>query len=372
MYREATMKSVFYAGMDVHKDTVRIAVLKGTGKETVYEGTLKNDVGKIVKTVKAYSLKGDVVAGYEAGCMGYTLQRALAKANIECRVIPPNQVPRVGSQRIKTDSRDAVLIARMLKNNEGGGIHIPTPNDEATRDLLRCRDDIKLDMNRCKQRISKFLLRLGHIYDKESSWTKAHREWMKGLVFANALHKETFDQYYSYLVSLEDRLGRMDGRIKEIAVDPAYKEKIARLRCFKGIDYITSLALVCEVGDFGRFPTAAAFMAYVGLVPSEHSSGGTRRQGGITKMGNTHLRNLLIESSWHYRYFGSPSAALKTRREGNSEIVIDYADRALRRLQSKHARLVRIGKNSKTATAAVARELAGFVWGMMTEKYERV
>jgi len=366
------MKNVFYVGMDVHKETVRIAVLKGTGKETVYEGTVKNDVARIVKVVKAYTSKGSVVTGYEAGCMGYTLQRALAKANIECRVIPPNQVPRVGSQRIKTDSRDAILIARMLKNNEGGGIHVPTPQDEATRDLLRCRDDIKLDMNRCKHRISKFLLRLGHPYDKEATWTKAHREWMNGLKFSNELNKETFDQYYSYLVSLEDRLDRMDGRIKQIAADPVYEERISRLRCFKGIDYITALALVCEVGDFRRFPNAASFMAYVGLVPSEHSSGGTRRRGGITKTGNTHLRTLLIESSWHYRYYCSPSTALKKRRAGNSEIVIDYADRALRRLQSKHAGLVRAGKSSKTATTAVARELAGFVWGMMNETYERV
>jgi transposase len=303
--------------------------------------------------------------------MGYTLQRALTEANVECRVIPPNQIPRVGSQRIKTDSRDAILIARMLKNNEGGSIHIPTPQDEATRDLLRCRDDIRLDITRYKQRISKFLLRLGYVYDKETVWGKAYRDWMKGLVFANGLHTETLDQYYSHLVSLEDRLSRLDTRIKEMALDPAYQEKIARLRCFKGIDYITSLTLVCEVGDFDRFPNAAAFMAYVGLVPSEYSSGGTRRQGGITKTGNTHLRNLLIESSWHYRYYGSPSAVLKARRAGNSELVIEYADRALRRLQSKHAGLVRVGKNSKTATAAVARELAGFVWGMMTENYGR-
>ena len=365
------MRSVFYVGMDVHKETVRVAVLKGREKDTFYEGTLKNDVTRIVKTVKAYTAKGEVVAGYEAGCMGYTLQRALAKVNVECRVIPPNQVSRVGSQRIKTDSRDAILIARMLKNNEGGNIRIPTPQDEATRDLLRCRDDIKLDMNRCKQRISKLLLRLGHIYDKESAWTKAHREWMKGLTFANDLHRETLDQYYSYLVSLEDRLSRLDTRIKKMAADPAYQEKVARLRCFKGIDYITSLALVCEVGDFDRFPNAAAFMAYVGLVPSEHSSGGTRRQGGITKTGNAHLRNLLIESSWHYRYYCAPSAVLKARRAGNNELVIDYADRALRRLQTKHAGLVRAGKNPKAATTAVARELSGFVWGMMTENYDR-
>jgi transposase len=363
------MSNVFYVGMDVHKESVRVAVLKGSDKETVYEGTHKSDITKIVKLVKAYTAKGSVVAGYEAGCMGYTLQRALAAESVECRVIPPNHVPRVGSQRIKTDSRDAVLIARMLKNNEGGGINIPTAEDEATRDLLRCRDDIKLDLNRCKQRLSKFLLRLGYRYEKEATWTKAHRDWMKALVFINELHRETFEQYYSHFEGLEERLDRLDERIKTIATSPVYQEAVARLRCFKGIDHLTALALVCEVSDFARFPNAQSFMAYVGLVPSEYSSGGKRKQGGITKTGNTHLRNLLIESSWHYRYYSSPSVALKKRRQGNSELVIGYADKAFRRLQGKHIRLVHRGKNSKTATTAIARELAGFVWGMMTENY---
>jgi transposase len=366
------MNSIFYVGMDVHKETVRIAVLKNKEKETVYEGTHKSDVTRIVRIVKAYTEKGEVVAGYEAGCMGYTLQRALAKVNVECRVIPPNQVPRVGSQRIKTDSRDAILIARMLKNNEGGGIHVPTPQDEATRDLLRCRDDMKLDMNRCKQRISKFLLRLGHVHDKESTWTKAHREWMKGLAFANCLHKETLDQYYSYLVSLEDRLDRLDTRIKEMAVDPAYQENVARLRCFKGIDYITSLALVCEVGGFHRFPNAGAFMAYVGLVPSELLKRRNETSRRYHEDGEHTSTQPADRIEQHYRYYSSPNATLKKRRAGNSEVVIDYADRALRRLQSKHAHLVRAAKNPKTATTAVARELAGFVWGMMTENYDRV
>jgi transposase len=153
------MSSLFYIGMDVHKESVRIAVLKGKEKETVYEGTFRNNIENIVKFVRLHADKGPTVAGYEAGCMGYTLQRALAAVEIECRVIPPNQIPRVGSQRIKTDSRDAVLIARMLKNNEGGSIKIPTEDDEATRDLLRCRDDLKVEMHRCKQRLSKMTLR---------------------------------------------------------------------------------------------------------------------------------------------------------------------------------------------------------------------
>jgi transposase len=356
--------------MDVHKDSVRLAILKDTEKATVYEATFANDIQRIVKAVGKYATKGRVIAGYEAGCMGYTLQRSMAAAKIDCRVIAANKVPRLGSEKIKTDARDAVLIARMLKNNEGESIHIPTADDEAARDLIRCREDLKAELQRTKQQLSKFLLRLGFIYDREKSlWTKAHRDWMLKLNLGHALQKECFDQYYCHLIELENRIERIEAKIEEVAGGESYRRSVARLRCFKGIDTLTALALVCEVGDFRRFPSAAAFMAYLGLVPSEYSSGGKRRQGGITKTGNSHLRKLLIESSWHYRYRGAASAALKARREGMEEQVIVYADKALHRLQNKFVHLVLKGKSSKTAVAATARELAGFVWGAMTEAY---
>lgn len=364
------MKSLYYVGMDVHKDSVRIAILKGTDKQTVYEATVKNDISKIVKTVAGYLKKGTVVAGYEAGCMGYTLQRSLAAAKVDCRVIPPNKVSRNGSDKIKTDTRDAILIARMLKNNEGDSIYIPTATDEATRDLLRCREDMKSESLRTKQQLSKFLLRLGLIYDHEKRpWTGAHREWMKQLKFSHEYQKEAFDQYFCHLQELENRLERIEAKIVTVADTEQYHEPVSRLRCFKGIDYITALALVCEVGDFRRFRSAAAFMSYLGLVPSEYSSGTKRKQGGITKTGNTHLRKLLIESSWHYRYRAVASAALQARRSGMEENIITYADKALHRLQTKFSRLVMKGKSSKTAVAATARELAGFVWGAMTESF---
>jgi len=363
------MKSVFYIGMDVHKDSVRLAVLKGSGKETVYEATLKNDTGRIGKAIKRFSMQGKVLAGYEAGCMGYTLQRSLAKEGVECRVIPANRVPRLGSERIKTDARDAVLIARMIKNNEAESIYVPSTEDEAVRDLIRCREDLKADLHRSRQRLSKFLLRTGHIYDGEhKQWTQAHRAWLRSLELGE-VNGVIFGQYYSQIVDLEDRIEQVEAKVVALAKSEAYSERIAALRCFKGIDYLTALALVCEVGDFRRFPTAAAFMAYLGLVPSEYSSGSKRRQGGITKTGNSHLRRLLIETSWQYRYRNPASAALKARRSGMDELVVCYADKAQRRLQTKFAKLVLRGKSPKTAIAATARELAGFIWGAMNEAY---
>jgi transposase len=368
--QEVTMQSVYYVGMDVHKDSVRMAILKDMEKTTVYEATFANDIPRIVKTVGKYATKGQVIAGYEAGCMGYTLQRSLAAAKIDCRVIAANKVPRLGSEKIKTDARDAVLIARMLKNNEGESIYIPTADDEAARDLIRCREDLKAEQLRTKQQLSKFLLRLGFIYERgKSPWTKAHREWMLKLDLEHAPQRECFDQYYCHLLELENRIERIEAMIGEVAGEEPYCRSVARLRCFKGIDTLTALALVCEVGDFRRFPSAAAFMAYLGLVPSEYSSGGKRRQGGITKTGNSHLRKLLIESSWQYRYRGAASVGLKARRAGMDEQVITYSDKALHRLQSKFARLVLKNKSPKTAVAATARELAGFVWGVMTEAY---
>jgi transposase len=368
--REATMESVYYVGMDVHKDSVRIAILKDYEKQTIYEATVNNDIPKIIKIMKKHQQTGKVIAGYEAGCMGYTLQRSLASMSIDCRVIAPNKIPRNGTERIKTDTRDAVLIARMLKNNEGDSIHVPTSEDEAARDLLRCREDLKAELQRTKHQLSKFLMRIGFVYPSEQrAWTLVHKKWMKSLTFSQPLQKECFDQYYCHMEELENRLERIETRIVEVAQTEVYAERIAPLRCFKGIDYLIALSLICEVGDFRRFPKASSFMAYLGLVPSEHSSGGKRRQGGITKTGNSHLRKLLIEASWHYRHRGLASATLKARRVGMNEFMIGYADKALYRLQKKFSHLIFIGKSSKTAVAAIARELAGFIWGAMTESY---
>jgi len=364
------MEKVFYVGMDVHKDSVRMAVLTGESGQTVYEATLRNDIPRIVRKVREYRDKGRVVTGYEAGCMGYTLQRSLADAGLLCRVLSPNKIDRSGSRRVKTDARDAVLIARMLKNQEGESIRVPTRDDEAARDLLRCREDIKAELHRTRHQLSNFLIRNGHIYvDGRCRWTGAHKAWMKKLEFPLGAQKETFDQYYCHMLELEARLGRIEASILALAETEPYHASVARLRCFKGIDYLTALACVCEVGDYQRFPSAGSFMSYLGLVPSEHSSGAKRRQGGITKTGNSHLRKLLVESSWHYRYRHPANAALKARREGMDEHIISYADKALHRLQSKFGKIVYRGKSAKTAVAATARELAGFIWGMMTETY---
>ena len=362
------MENVYYVGMDVHKETVEISVFRNSEREPEYEKRMRNDQRSIIRTVKKLQAEGSVITCYEAGCMGFVLQRAFETAGIACRIIAPGKIPRMPGDRIKTDRRDARALAKLLRSGEAESIYVPAVEDEAARDYIRARGDVKQEVKRAKQQLLQFLLRYGYTYETNRYWTVRHRRWMKDIVFSQPLHKETFETYYSRIAELEERLAFMDEKIVAIACSDRYKEKVARLRCCKGIDYLTALAIVCEVGDFRRFPTAASFMAFLGLVPREHSSGGKRRQGGITKSGNGHLRRLLVEASWHYRYQSPPGKRLTERRKGQETAVITYADKAMRRLQKKFYKLVIRGKRKTVAVTAVARELAGFIWGLMNNK----
>jgi len=362
------MGTVYHVGLDVHKETIEVSVFRNWNQQPEYEKRVRNDHKTIIKQLKKLQKDGHVETCYEAGCMGFTLKRALEESGISCRIVSPGKLPRKPTDRIKTDRRDARNLARALRAGEAEGIYVPSQEDEATRDYIRARDDVKLELKRAKQQLLKFLLRLGHCYETNRYWTGKHKRWMKSIVFSQPIHTETFETYYARILELEERIVLMGGRIVEIASSDRYKEPVNMLRCFKGIDYLTALAFVCEVGDFRRFPTAESFMAYLGLVPREHSSGEKRRQGGITKSGNGHLRRLLIESSQHYCYPSAPSRRLTLRRVGQKAEIIAYADKAMRRLQKKHYKLVRRGKSRNLAVTAVSRELAGFIWGLMNNK----
>jgi transposase len=360
------MKKVYYIGLDVHKDKTQMAVLDARSKEPVKIKTIDSDPIKVSKSILPYKEDGTVHVAYEAGCMGYTLYRVLTKMEIDCQIIAPNKVFRGGNnQKIKTDARDATAIAWMLRRDERAGIAVPEKEDEAARDLLRCRSDMQDDLKRAKQRLLKFLLRHGHIYETTNYWTGKHRKWMKTLVFDMPLNKTVYEQYMYTIENIEERVKRVDSQIKEIAESPRYAERVRRFRAFRGVDYIIALSLLCEIGDFKRFPTAAAFMSYIGLVPSEYSSGMKRKQGGITKTGNGHIRKLLTEAAWHYVRPAKVSKRLAVRRVGTNESIISYADRALSRLHGKYYKLIFKGKSKQVAVTAVARELSGFLWGVM-------
>ena len=359
------MREGYYIGMDVHKDSVQMAVFEEAGEEPVYERRLVNDTGLLVKEVLSFSTKRETEVAYEAGCLGYVIQRAMEEAGITCYVLPANKVARKRDDRIKTDKRDARLIGRELRSKTIRPISVPDEADEATRDLLRCREDASGDLRRVKQRLLKFLVRHGYIYGNEgNAWTAKHWRWMDLLEFKQEHEQTVYEEYRSQIRALEERLRRLEGQVTETAEIPRYKAAVNKLRAFKGIDYIIALSVVCEIGDFRRFADAKSFMSYLGFVPSENSSGGKRNQGGITKAGNGHLRKLLIEGAWHYTKPARIGKRLEQRREGCPVWVVDTADRALHRLHKKYFRLLMRGKHKNVAVTAVARELAGFIWAV--------
>jgi transposase len=365
----------YYIGLDVHKDSVLMAVLddrkvrpdEKADSDVIGIWEVPTNSPQLVKAIQQYQGKGKLFVAYEAGCLGFDVYHFLGKHGIDCRIIPANTVFRPGNERrIKTDRRDAVLIARMVKRGEARGIHVPSREDEAVRDFIRGRGDLVDDLTRTKQRIQKFLLRHGYRYGNDRYWTGPHLKWMAGLEFEQVMEKETFEQYLSHLEDLTERIKRMEKRIEEVARQPCYREEVQKLRAFRGIDYLTALALICEIGDFRRFPSAGAFMSYLGLVPSEFSSGTRRNQGGITKAGNGHIRKLLTEASWHYPRPVKVGKGLSERRVGTSEVVIGRADKAMRELHDKYYKMIHQKKNGCVAITAVSRQLAGYIWGVMT------
>jgi transposase len=350
--------------MDVHKDTIQMAVFAESGEDPIYERRLNNDTDLLLKEALKFMQKGKTEAAYEAGCLGYGIQRAMEKAGITCYVLPANKVAKKRTDRIKTDKRDARLIGRELRSKSIKPISVPDEANEAARDLMRCREDVNEDLRRCKQRLLKFMVRHGHIYSEGNNWTLKHWCWMAKRPFKNEHERMVYEEYRSQINSLEERLVRLEEKIVETAESPRYKAAVSKLRVFKGIDYIIALSVLCEIGDFRRFAGAKDFMSYIGLVPSESSSGGKRNQGSITKAGNGHLRKLLIEGAWHYTKNTRPGKRLEKRRQGCPANLIDIADRALYRLNKKYVKLVFSGKHKKVAVTAVARELAGFIWAV--------
>jgi transposase len=359
-------KKFYYIGLDVHKDSIWMAVMVDNKETPIESKQLSNNYLKVVKAMAPYQEKGKVQVAYEAGCLGYGLQRHLCEFDFDCRVIPPTKVVRPGKdKRVKTDKRDAALIANMLKRREGESINIPTREDEAGRDLLRCRSDFKDDLKRAKQRLLNFLLRHDKRYETNRYWTQKHRKWMKDLKFDLAIDKLTFEYYVNYIENMEERISRVDEEIQKEAENERNAGKTKVLRAFRGIDYVTALSFICEVGDFRRFAKAETFMSYLGLVPSEYSSGKKIHRGPITKTGSSHLRKLLVESAWHYTRAVKESKRLSARRVGTSEQIITYADKAMTRLHGKYYKMIARGKEQNIAVTSVARELAGFIWGVM-------
>jgi transposase len=312
----------------------------------------------------------DIECGYEAGCLGYSLYNQLTAAGVKCVILAPTTMLTEQGQRIKTDSRDAHLIAQCLSYGGYHPVYIPTEQDDSVKEYLRMRDNHKKALKKIKQQIGMFCMRHGYSYEG-TKWTIAHLKWLKKLELA-PMYQETLDEYLASYEEQTAKIERFDARIEEIASQAEYAEKVKKLGCFLGIKTHTALSLIVETGDFTRFAKGNVYAAYLGLAPGEHSSAVKVNRLGITKAGNSHLRLLLVESAAGIckGAIGHKSKALKQRQQGNSAKVIAYADKANARLRSKYYRLIRHGKKRNVAVAAVARELACFVWGMMTDNID--
>jgi transposase len=361
------LKSTTIIAFDQHAATTVAAVLLPAHRTPAIH-PLTSDVTTIVRFVARVQRQGAVTCCYEAGPCGFELQRALTTKGIPCDVIAPALIPRRPGDRIKTDRRDAGHLAVLYRAGALTAIHIPTEQEEAARDLLRCREDIRADLLRARHRLSKFLLRHGRRFTAtKKAWSKRHDAWLRTQTWPLPALDQTHRAYVRAVDEVLARLGDVETELRALLNLEPLRARVQRLRCFRGIDDLTALTIAAELGDPRRFATAPSTMAFVGLIPSEHSSGTKRAQGGITKTGNAHLRRVLVESAWHYRHHPFVSATLRARQRGAPADVIARAWTAQQRLHRRYQRLAARGKPKQHVVTAVARELTGFVWAALTQ-----
>jgi transposase len=362
--------SILYLGMDVHKESVTIAVLPADAAAPTRVDRLPNDLVKLKRFLDRLAQSGEIRACYEASGAGYVLQRAMREWGYDCEVIAPSLIPtKPGTQR-KHDKHDAVQLARLYRAGELTPVRIPTESEERVRDLVRCRDTFQREVLKSRHYILKFLARRGFVYREGTNWGKNHFVWLRHLASSNSpLAREDAMVYREYLALLEYKLARrteLDREIEALALTPALATAVATLKCFRGIQVHSAMVLACELVDWRRFARPGQLMAYLGLVSREHSTGERERRSSITKAGNRHCRHVLVQAAWSYRHPPKVSAALKARQLGQSARVITHAWKAQHRLHKLYKHLA-YRKQPQVAAVAVARELVGFLWAVMRE-----
>lgn len=360
------MLSITHLALDVHKDTIAVGLLRPEASEP--DCRVIENTPEALRKLVARLDRDSVVACYEAGPTGYDTYRVLHNLGVSCEVVAPALIPRRAGQRVKTDRLDARNLARLHRAGELTPIRVPAMKEEALRDLVRVREDAKDDRRRAQQRAKSFLLRQGRRYPGNAQgWSVKFDAWARSQRFEDPAAQLAFDHYLATRTARTAELDAIDAQILAAAEAPPLQIPISRLRCLRGIDTLTAATIAVEVCDFRRFATAASFMAFTGLVPSEHSSGDRERRGSITKTGNRHVRRVLVEAAWSARHRPYMGRELKRRSEGQPPEVLAYCWKAQLRL---HTRFWRVANksNNNIAVVATARELAGFVWGLMTER----
>ena len=354
-----------WIGIDDHADKLTVAQLVGSQRDparTWEVPTTDTGLRQLVRWLK--SLEGQVRCVYEAGPCGYELYRLLTSKGLDCAVAAPSLTPHKPGDRVKTNRRDARKLAELHRGGLLTTITVPDQRRESIRDLLRARDDARKTLTSARHRLGKFLLRHGFRYRDGKAWTARHWSWIRSITMPEPYQQLVLAEYLFTLQQRQAELARVDLLVADAAKEPDYATHVAYLRTLRGVDTLSAMTFLAEFGDLRRFPSAPPFMAAVGLVPSESSTGNKVHRYGITKTGNAHVRHVLLQAAWHYRHALQNSPAVRARRAGQPSHILTIAMAADHRLHRKFRRMIARGKRSTVAVTAVARELAGFVWSI--------
>lgn len=362
------MTRVVYVGLDVHKDSITIAVARQGREPAETWKTIPHDGVRLRKALKMLVKKGEELrVCYEAGPTGFGLCRRLREAGIDCVVVAPSLVPGKPGDRVKTDRRDARKLAHFLRSGDLTAVYVPDEAIEAIRDLERARDDAKCAERVARHQLSKFLLRHDRRWEG-TTWTQRHRDWIRTQKFAYPAQQRVLEDYLKTVEDLGERVSRLTQAMEALVEETVLGPLVKALQAFRGVSVVSAVTIAAEVGDLRRFSTASQFMSYVGLIPSEHTTGTRRRQGPITRCGNGHVRRILVEAAWHYRHQAVMSKELRRRNQGVAMGVQRIAWEAQKRLNKRLYHLIHAGKSTQKAVTAVARELAGFIWAVGQEE----
>ncbi len=356
--------SRFFVGLDVHKESIAIGVAEAGREEPRFVGTVGPDPAALRKVLQRIGPPATLHVVYEAGPSGYGLARDLGARGYRCEVIAPSKIARRPGDRVKTDRRDALLLARLARLGELVRVVVPDERDEALRDLSRSRSDAVRARLKARQQLKALLLRHGHRYGGKSSWTLAHQRYLATVIFAHPAQDIAFAEYRGAVCDAHERVERLTASLRTQLGDWRMRPVVEALMSLRGIDVVAAITLVAEIGDIRRFTLPRELMSFLGLVPSEHSSGQRRRLGAITKCGNGHARRVLVEAAWNYRFSARISRGLQVRQEQQPRPIRDIAWRAQLRLSARYRRLLARQLPKNKVCVAIARELTGFVWDL--------